>query len=139
MAATTVGRDLRFDFAFDPALRPAAALFGVFPSTARVEVDDLHLRVRFGPWRLLTPVANIESAEVTGPYSWWKVAGPPHLSFADRGVTFATSTTGGVCLRFRTPVGAMLPGGLLKHPGATLTVADPEELVAALPASVARR
>lgn len=124
---------MRFDFAFDPVLVPAAAAFGVTRRTAAVELDDLHLTVRFGPWRLLTAVTNVESAELTGPYSWWKVAGPPHLSFADKGVTFATSTKRGVCLKFRRPVPALLPTGVLKHPGATITVADPEALIDALP------
>jgi hypothetical protein len=123
----------RFEFLFEPKVAVAAAAFGVTRRTARVEVDDLHLTVRFGPWRLLTALTNIESAEITGPYAWWKVAGPPHLSFADRGVTFATTTERGLCLGFRRPVPALLPFGALRHPGATLTVAEPERLLAALP------
>lgn len=130
------GRDLVFDFEFDAKLRPTAALFGVTPRTARVELDDLHLRVRFGPWRLLTPVTNIAAAERSGPYAWWKVAGPPRLSLSDRGVTFATTTRQGVCLRFHRPVPALLPASLVKHPGATITVADPDELLDALPQSL---
>lgn len=130
------GRDAVFSFAFEPKLRVLAAAFGVTPSTARVELDDLHLRVRFGAWRLLTPVSNIVSAELSGPYQWWKVAGPPRLSLADRGITFATTTAQGVCLRFRSPVPALLPGGLVKHPGVTVTVEEPAELLAALPQSL---
>ena len=134
---TAIGRALQFDFAFERRLRPVAALFGVTPRTARVELDDLHLRVRFGLWRLLTPVANIAAARRTGPYAWWKVAGPPHLSFADRGVTFATTTRGGVCLELHQPVPALLPVGWVRHPGVTLTVADPDGLLGSLPRGIA--
>ena len=130
---------MRFDFAFDPRFRLAALPFGVTPGTAAVELDDLHLSIRFGPWRLFTSKANVESAEVTGPYDWWKVAGPPHLSLADRGITFATNGDQGVCLRFRTPVAAMLPFGLLKHPGATVTVADTAALVQSLSSTMTSR
>lgn len=122
----------RFGFAFDPKMAVAALPFGVTPLTARVEVVDGELHARFGPWSVHTSLDNIESAEVTGPYSWPKVIGPPHLSFRDRGVTFATNADRGVCIRFREPVTALLPGGLLRHPGLTVTVDRPEELVAVL-------
>ena len=127
-----VGQQLRFSFDFDTKLVPAAALFGVTSRTASVDVDDLHLTVRFGPWRLTTPTGNVAAATVTGPYRWWKVAGPAHLSFADRGITFATNTRRGLCLQFREPVGAIMPGQLVTHPGATVTVAEPEALAEAL-------
>lgn len=122
----------RFNFAFDPRMAAAALPFGITPLTARVEVADGELHARFGPWSVHTSVDNVASAEVTGPYSWPKVIGPPHLSLRDRGVTFATNTRRGVCIRFREPVSALVPGGLLKHPGLTVTVDRPEELVAAL-------
>jgi hypothetical protein len=130
--ARTGGR--RFRFAFDLRLLPAATAFGVTPATAHVDVDDRQLHIRFGPWSLRTPLDNVESATLTGPYSWWKVAGPAHISLADRGVTFATSTERGVCICFHEPVPAAIPRGLLKHPAATVTVADPEDLVADLAA-----
>ena len=78
---------------------------------------------------LQTMTSNIVAADLTGPYQWWKVAGPPHLSLADRGITFATTTAKGVCLRFREPVGGVLPVPRLRHPAATVTVRDPHELV----------
>lgn len=131
---------MRFDFAFDdPAVRPASLLFGVTPRTADVEVDDLHLTIRFGPWRLVTPVGNVTATDITGPYRWWKIAGPPHLSFADRGVTFATSRTAGVCLRFAEPVPALAPTRLLRHPAATVTVADPAALVQSFSSTMTSR
>jgi hypothetical protein len=121
-----------FEFAFEPRIRPAALMVGVTPRNARVEVDDSHLTVRFGRWTLRTPVANVADTQVTGPYAWWKVAGPPHLSMSDGGITFATTTAGGVCISFHEPVPAMVPGSAIRHPGATVTVRDPQALVAAL-------
>ena len=122
----------RFGFAFEPRMAPFAAAVGVTPFTAHVEVTKGELRIRFGPWSLRTPVANVEAATVTGPYAFPQVVGPPRLSLADRGVTFATTTRRGVCLRFREPVAAALPFGLLRHPALTVTVDRPEELAAAL-------
>ena len=122
----------RFSFAFERRVAPFAFAFGVTPLTAHAEVDGRELRVRFGPWSARTPLDNIMSATITGPYSLPKVAGPAHFSFADGGVTFATSTKRGVCIQLREPIPALVPLGLLRHSGLTLTVDDPERFVAAV-------
>jgi hypothetical protein len=122
----------RFPFRFDRRLAPLGALFGVRAAGAYVEVDDSHLLVRFGRWSLHTPLSNVQGTELTGPYRWWKVAGPAHVSLADQGVTFATNSEAGLCIRFHEPVPAALPGSFLRHPGATVTVADPHDLAAAI-------
>lgn len=119
------GRSVRHPFAFDPIMAVPAAAVGVLGRTSYVEVDDRHLHVRFGPWSLDTPLENLAAAEVTGPYAYWKVIGPPHLGFGDRGITFATNRKAGLCIRFREPVPAIAPFGWLPHPAATVTVADP--------------
>jgi hypothetical protein len=105
----------------------------VTPSTAWVEVGDEHIEARFGPWRAQTALANVADASVTGPYTVPKTIGPAHLSFADRGLTFATTSRRGVCISFRDPVAGIDPLGVIRHPGLTVTVADPEGLVDALP------
>jgi hypothetical protein len=122
----------RFDFEFDKGVGVTSRLVGVSPATAGVEVGDGELTIRFGRWTLSTPLANVASTTVTGPYAWWKVAGTPRLSLADRGVTFATTTARGLCIEFADPVPALLPTSLLRHPGATVTVADPEGLAEAI-------
>ncbi len=121
---STVGEQ-RFEFAFAPHYRLAALVFGVTPRTTSVTLGQSGLQVRFGVWRLRTPIANIASAESTGGFSWIKTAGPAHLSFADRGVTFATNGEAAVCLTFHAPVAGIDPTHVITHPGATLTVADP--------------
>ena len=97
-----------------------------------VEVDATTLSVRFGPWSLRTPLRNIVDAVETSDFAYLKTAGPAHLSFADRGVTFATNGDRGLCLRFDEPVKAIDWIGLLRHPGATVTVADVSGLRRAL-------
>jgi hypothetical protein len=125
------GRGLSFPFEFRRPIGLAARLAGARPTNG-VELSAGRLTIRYGPWTLRTDLRNVVDAEVTGPYDWYKVAGPPHLSFADRGITFATNSDEGVCLRFRYAVPAALPTGLLRHPGATVTVADPDGLVRAV-------
>ncbi|MBY8870340.1 hypothetical protein K7640_00595 [Micromonospora sp. PLK6-60] len=123
----------RSAFRFDPPFRVPLALLGVRPETSWVVVDDDALEIRFGPWRLRTPRGNVAGAEPTGPYRWWRAIGP-HLSLADSGVTFGSSTGVGVCVRFVTPVPALAPGNRLRHPAATVTVTDPDALCRALTA-----
>jgi hypothetical protein len=123
----------RFDFRFGRLHRLAGAPFGIGPGRAWVDVDARpearHLFIRFGVWSLRTPLSNVEDAVASGPYSLPKVIGPPRLSFVDKGITFATNDRAGVCISFRTPVRGIDPLGLLRHPAATVTVADVEGLM----------
>jgi hypothetical protein len=128
--------DRRFGFRFDPWYRLAALPFGVVPSSAHVDVttadDERILSVRFGPWCVTTPVANVASTTVTGPYSLVKTMGPAHLSLVDFGLTFATSPTRGLCIRFRERVRGLTPIGFVRHPALTVTVDDVDGLADAL-------
>jgi len=90
-----------------------------------LELDAGGLRVRFGPWLVETPLANLAGAEATGPYNALRVFGV-RLSLADRGLTFGTTTRGGVCLRFHEPVKGIDPWGRIRHPGLTVTVSEPD-------------
>ena len=121
-----------FDFAFTRPYAVAARPFGITRRSSSVELSTHWLYVRYGPWRLLTPRSNIASAEVTGGFSFAKTAGPPHLSFTDRGVSFTSNGDRAICLRFHEPVPAIDPTATITHPGATISVADPEALAAAL-------
>ena len=118
----------RFEFEFAPEFRPLLALAGVTPATARVTLSDERLVARFGPFSCVTPIGNVREVCRTGPYSWFKAIGA-RLSFADQGLTFGTTTTGGVCMLFHEPVHGLMPIGPLRHPGLTVTVADPERFV----------
>lgn len=121
-----------FAFRFDPLYRAAALPFGIMPGTAGLVLDGNRLRIRFGLWRLETSLDNVMETRLTGPYGRLKTIGPAHLSLKDRGVTFATNGAQGVCMTFRTPVSGIDPTGSIRHPAATVTVADCAALVAAL-------
>jgi hypothetical protein len=125
------GKGLTFPFAFRGLAGAAARLAGC-RSTDGVELAHGRLRIRYGPWTLDTDLDNVVDAAQSGPYQLVKVAGPPHLSFADGGITFGTNIEAGVCLRFLRPVPAALPVALLRHPGATVTVRDVDGLVRAV-------
>jgi hypothetical protein len=114
----------RFDFAFSPAYRRAARPFGITPANAWVEVEDKTLYAHFGLWGLSTSLANISGVDVTGPYAFWKTAGPARLAITDRGLTFATNGDRGVRIAFRTAVRGRGPLVALRHPELTVTVAD---------------
>lgn len=121
----------RFEFAFEPRFRPLLLGLGVTPGNAAVTVSDDRVVARFGPWVCESDRANIRCARRTGPYRWYRAIGV-RLSLADRGLTFGSTTAGGVCLEFREPVKGAVPGGLLPHPGLTVTVQEPDRLAAVL-------
>jgi hypothetical protein len=121
---------MRFEFAFDPAFRVPLAALGITPEGAWLELDDAEIVVHFGVNRVRTRRSNLAHVRRSGPFRWWRVIGS-RLSLADRGATFGTNTEAGVCLAFHSPVG-ILPGGHLRVPGLTLTVADPIGLERAL-------
>lgn len=120
-----------FEFAFASRYTGLLRLGGISPETTLVTVTDDEYRVRFGGWKLSTPLANCTGTCLTEGYRWFKAIGA-RGSFKDKGVTFGTSTDRGVCVLFAEPVAALVPGNLMKHPGCTVTVADCEGLIAAL-------
>ncbi len=123
---------MTFDFSFDTLHRAFGLPLGITPRTTRVEVVGARLVARFGLWCLSTSLDNVEGTETSGPYSPFKTVGPAHLSVADRGLTFATNSRRGLCIRFREPVPGIEPTGRLRHPGLTVTVADIDGLDAVL-------
>ena len=126
-AAPTTGR---FAFRFEPLLLPFATLATVLPGTAHVDVDEDQVAIRFGLWRMAFDRADVVDVETTGDFWLPKVAGPPHVSLADRGITFATNRQRGTCIRLARPRPGPYP--LLQHPAVTVTVDEPEAFEAAL-------
>ncbi|MDQ2756240.1 MAG: hypothetical protein M3Y71_06700 [Actinomycetota bacterium] len=121
-----------FPFAFEDRYVAPARLFGVTPGTTSIVVDAGRLRARFGHWQIDTPLTNIASVSLTGPYAFLKTAGPAHLGITDLGLTFATNSRAGVCLELRERIRGIDPLGWLRHPNLTLTPADCAGLAAAL-------
>ncbi len=110
-------------------LRLPLRLIGVRAASDGVTIDDQRVFASFGPFTTVFDLANIKSATVTGPYKWYKAIGP-RLSAADHGLTFGTTIAEGVCIEFHRPIPPVL--GPWKHPGLTVTVANPAELASML-------
>ncbi len=131
-----MSRSASFPFAFASSYRLPALVFGITPGTSSVVVEDDELRVRYGPWRCGRRCRTSPAVSSSGGFAFLKTAGPPHLSFSDRGVSFATNGDRALCVEFHVPVPAIDPTRTIKHPGATMTVADPEGLARALGVSL---
>jgi hypothetical protein len=123
---------VRFEFAFAPSYLRLSRPFLITPDRAWVDVDDEAFEARFGFYRVRTPRSNVAGAEVTGPYAFWKTAGPARYAITDRGLTFATNGERGVLVQFKEPVRGLDRLGFLRHPELTVTVADVEGLAALL-------
>lgn len=119
----------RFPFRFDPAYRRLARVFGITPARAWVVLSDDELEARFGPWRVKSSRSNIAGATVTGPYRFFKTAGPARLAITDRGLTFASNPDRGLCISFHSAVAGIDRFGLIRHPELTVTVADVDGLM----------
>jgi hypothetical protein len=123
---------VRFAFRFDPRYARFSRPFGITARNSWVEIGDTHLRAKYGPWRLTTPLSNIAAVEVTGPYRMFKTAGPARLGITDWGLSFTSNGERGVLITFRERVWAMGP-----HPELTVTVADVDGFAATLEGSAA--
>ncbi len=128
----------RHHFAFATAYRAPALLFLITPRTAWVDLSQDALAVRYGPWTLRTPLSNVAGVERTGGFGFLKTAGPPHLSFSDRGISFTTNGEDAACVSFVEPVAGIDPTRRIKHPGATLTLQDVPAFIAELQGHLAR-
>jgi len=119
-----------FRYATDIKLAPFWLPFGVRPSKQGVTLtDDGRFVATFGFLSVETPLENIDDAHITTGYRWWTSAGA-RMSMVDDGLTFGTNSASGVCVHFRTKVPSLLRRS--GHSAVTVTVADPEGLVAAL-------
>jgi hypothetical protein len=101
--------------------------FGVTPDRAWVEVRDTELEARFGWYRVVTPLDNVVSWRIEGPWRWITAIGVRRgLRRGD--LTFGGNHEGGVRLDFSEPVRV----GPLRPPTLYVTVADLEGLGEAL-------
>ena len=97
-------------------------------------IDNEQQLANYGPWRLRTTLANLNRVAITGPYRFYRTAGPARLGITDGGLTFASNGDRGVLLAFRERVPAIDPLRLIRHPELTVTVDDVHGLVSALSA-----
>jgi hypothetical protein len=108
--------------------RPLLRLFGVSGlADAWVELRDDGLEARFGWAGASTPVSNIASWRIEGPWLWITAIGI-RRSVRHGDITFGGSNHGGVRLDFREPVRV----GPFAVPALYVTVDDLDAFAAAL-------
>jgi hypothetical protein len=118
----------RFPIRIGRRSRPLLRLFGVRDGNAWVELNG-GVDARFGFFGLRTPLSNVVSYRIEGPWLWLTAIGV-RTSLRHRDVTFGGSPHGGVRLNFRERVRF----GLLRIPALYVTVDDLEAMAAALSA-----
>lgn len=92
----------RFPIRVGRRSRPLLWLFGVRGDNAHVDLDG-ELDARFGFYRMRTPLSNIASWRIEGPWLWI-TAIAVRTSFRHHDLTFAGSPHGGVRVEFKDPV-----------------------------------
>ena len=118
----------RFPIRLGARSRPLLRVFGVRPGNAYVDLDggfDAH----FGRFRAQTPVDNIVSWRIEGPWRWITAIGV-RRSLRHGDLTFGGNHRGGVRVDFCEPVRI----SALRVPALYVTVEDLEGLAAALAA-----
>jgi hypothetical protein len=97
----------RFPIRVGPRSRPfLRVFFGVRADDTWIDLGDGpdgHLEVQFGWSHFRTPMANLASWRIEGPWKWVTAIGV-RRSFRHGDVTFGGSPHGGVRIDFRTPV-----------------------------------
>jgi hypothetical protein len=117
---------LRFPIRIGRRSRGFVRLWTARPETSYVDVND-ELDVRFGRFRLATPIANIASWRIEGPFRWITAIGV-RRSVRHADVSFAGSPHGGVRIDFKERV----RWGFLRVPAIYVGVDDLEGLAAEL-------
>jgi hypothetical protein len=118
----------RFPIRLGARSRPLLRLFGARPDNAYVDVDA-DFDARFGNFRVTTPLDNIVSWRIEGPWRWITAIGV-RRSIRHGDVTFGGNHRGGVRVDFREPVRL----SRLHVPALYATVEDMEGLGRALAA-----
>jgi hypothetical protein len=116
----------RFPIRVGRRSRPLLRLFGVTSDNAYVDLDG-ELDARFGFYRVRTPLSNIASWRIEGPWLWITAIGV-RGSLRHHDLTFGGSPHGGVRVNFKEPVRF----SFYHIPALYLTVDDLESLAAAL-------
>lgn len=120
----------RFPFRLGPRSLPVLRLFGVRGvENAYVDLDDATFSARFGRFEVTTPVANLVSWRIEGPWRWITAIGV-RRSVRHGDLTFGGSPRGGVRVDFRDRPRV----GPFQIPALYVTVEDLDGLGAALTA-----
>jgi hypothetical protein len=116
----------RFPIRIGRRSRWVVRLFGATPANAYAELGD-DLEIRFGRFRIRTPVSNVDSYRIEGPFIWIKAIGV-RMSLRHRDVSFCGSAHGAVRMDLEEPV----PWGPVKVPAVWAGADDLDALAAEL-------
>ena len=119
--------DQTYRFEFEDKYTPFLALLGITADNSWVTVTDTHVRAKFGLARTSIRLDNITGVCITGPYRGYRAIGT-RLGLSDGGLTFGSTTAGGVCIDVREPIRPAI--GIRRHPEVTLTVTEREAFAA---------
>jgi hypothetical protein len=117
---------IRFPIRIGRRSRPVVRLFGATPETAWAELDG-DLEIRFGRFRIRTPVSNLARWRIEGPFVWIKAIGV-RMSLRGGDVSFAGSAHGGV----RIDLVERVRWGALRVPAVWIGADDLDGLAAEL-------
>ena len=128
--APSADQPLEFPIRIHPNLKPILLLFGVHDDgRSKVILADGEFIATFGRFGARTPLANIESWDITGPYNSLRAVGV-RRSIPKPDLSFGGSAHGGLRVHFRERVRA----ARLMNTELYVTVDDLEGLGAALAA-----
>jgi hypothetical protein len=116
----------RFPIRVGRRSRPLLLLFGVRSRNAYADIDG-ELDARFGAARVHTPISNIASWRIEGPWPWITAIGV-RISVRHGDVTFGGSPHGGVRVNFKERIRF----GFYRIPALYVTVDDLEGFAGAL-------
>jgi hypothetical protein len=118
----------RFPIRIGRRSRGIVRLFGATPATAYADVGD-DLEIRFGRFRIRTPIANVARYRIEGPFPWITAIGV-RMSVRHRDVSFCGSSHGAV----RMDLVERVPWGPIRVPAVWAGADDLDGLAAALAA-----
>ena len=116
----------RFPIRLGRRSRPLLLLFGARPANSYVEING-QLEARFGFFRIRTPMTNVVSWRIEGPWLWLTAIGV-RRGIRHGDLTFGGNHQGGVRLDFAQPAGERF----VQTNTLYVTVADMEGFAAAL-------
>ena len=122
-------KTMRWPIRLGPKSKPILLLFGARESNSYVDLGE-EMDAHFGLYRMTTPVDNIRSWRIEGPWSWFTAIGV-RRGIRDGVASYGGNHRSGVRVDFKEPVRWLR---MLHTPALYVTVADVEGFSADLKA-----
>ena len=122
-------RAKHFPYRFDKRWNALFFALGVDDKDGVTITGKEELIATFGRFKVKTTLDNIDHTRVTGPHRWYTAVGL-RLGLTDDGLTFGTNHRKGLSIAFVHKIPKVI--GFRKHSTLWVSVAEPEELAAAI-------